>query len=462
MPRQIAIAIGLLFAASLVHAGEAGRVLFVAGDVRVGGNAVTRGQAIGEGDDIATGADGYMHLKTIDNGVLILRPNSRARVAAYHVDAQAPQNTRIKLELQDGTARSISGDAVKQARQNFRFNTPVAAIGVRGTDFTVFTDQSTTRVSVASGGVVVSGFDGPCTPQGGGPCGGSSSRELFAEQSGQLLQVTREHPVPQLLREPGATNNLTPLPGASTIGRQGSTTASAGSTTTTPRVEDTPNPQIEAKLLSGASLTPPVPAPTPTPEPTPTPTPEPTPTPTPEPTPTPTPIPVPVVYQQIVWGRWQAIAGVGAPVDIATISGPGGRILSINSHYVIGRTSGTEWPVPAQGVMDFAFKQGDALIVSSSGATSPATIENGRLQINFAKAAFTTGFDLVGAGGERFGLKAIGDVASSGELLGASPLSGTSNINVSGAVGNGSAAYIFQGRLDEQRQAVGGISWIKK
>lgn len=35
-------------------------------------------------------------------------------------------------------------------------HTPVAAIGVRGTDFTVFTSSETSSVSVASGGIVES------------------------------------------------------------------------------------------------------------------------------------------------------------------------------------------------------------------------------------------------------------------------------------------------------------------
>ena len=152
-----------------------------------------------EGELLTTGADGFIYVKTVDNGLFILRPNTKARIAAYHVDAKNPANTRIKLELLSGVARSQSGDAVKLARQNFRFNTPVAAIGVRGTDFTVFTDQDTSRVAVISGGIVVSGFAGACRPEGSGPCEGMASRELSASQRGQLLQVQRGQGAPQLM-----------------------------------------------------------------------------------------------------------------------------------------------------------------------------------------------------------------------------------------------------------------------
>lgn len=181
-------------------AGEAGKIVFVTGQAQLAARAAQLDAAVQEGDELATGTDGYIYVKTADNGFLILRPNSKARVIAYHADSAKPANTRVKFELLSGVARSISGTAVKQARQNFRFNTPVAAIGVRGTDFIVFTDQQTSRVAVVSGGVVVSGFAGSCGPEGGGPCEGNLSRELFAGQADALLQVQRGQKAPQLLR----------------------------------------------------------------------------------------------------------------------------------------------------------------------------------------------------------------------------------------------------------------------
>lgn len=132
----------------IAQAAEAGRIVLVHGTAQVANRTLALGDAVAEGDEIATGKDGYVYLRTVDNGLLILRPSSRARIVTYHVDRQNPANTRIKFELLSGVARSVSGEAVKLARQNFRFNTPVAAIGVRGTDFTVYTDQQTSRKSV--------------------------------------------------------------------------------------------------------------------------------------------------------------------------------------------------------------------------------------------------------------------------------------------------------------------------
>ena len=203
MLRKLIIVTCLALAAQAAQAAQAGKVIFVAGKALAADRAMVLGAPVNEGELLTTGADGYVYVKTIDNGLFILRPNTRARIATYHVDKVNPANTRIKLELLNGVARSQSGEAVKLARQNFRFNTPVAAIGVRGTDFTVFTDANVSRVVVLSGGVTVSGFFGACRPDGIGPCEGSASRDLAASQKGQLLQIQRGQASAQLVS--GAT-----------------------------------------------------------------------------------------------------------------------------------------------------------------------------------------------------------------------------------------------------------------
>lgn len=172
---------GWLFClASFAWAGDAARVVFVAGQALVAGQQVQVGSVVPEGAKLQTGADGYLYLETVDKGFFIMRPNTKAQIVAYQIDAKNMANSRMKLELESGVARHISGEAAKSARQNFRFNTPVAAIGLRGTDFTIYADQNATRITVLSGGVVVSSLSGACVAEGFGPCEGASSRELFA------------------------------------------------------------------------------------------------------------------------------------------------------------------------------------------------------------------------------------------------------------------------------------------
>jgi len=218
--------------AHLAQAAEAGKVIFVAGKASVADQPAVDGGSVGEGQMLSTGADGFLYVKTIDSGLFILRPNTKARIVTYHVDDKNPANTQVKLELLSGVARSKSGNAVKQARQNFRFNTPVAAIGVRGTDFTVFTDNDTSRVAVISGAIVMSGFAGSCRPDGAGPCEGSTSRELSAAQRGQLLQLQRGQATPQLLQSsPLSPDQVSPPRPDEPLAHAGSTGGGANSVT---------------------------------------------------------------------------------------------------------------------------------------------------------------------------------------------------------------------------------------
>ena len=433
MLRRFIVTVALLVAASLAQAGEAGRIVFVSGDVQIAGQRIVLDHAVQEGDELTTGADGYAYLKTIDNGFLILRPNSRARIIAYHVDQQDPANTRIKLELLNGVARSISGEAVKQSRQNFRFNTPVAAIGIRGTDFTVSTDQTTSRIAVISGGVVVSGFSGTCGPEGNGPCEGNTSRELFAGQAGQILQVEQGQAIPQLLHDNGLSPDaITPPRPDEPSSRRDATATGTGTAMLTPNNVDL---SLDAQRSANPLLLNPPSEQTP-----------------PEP------------QRQIVWGRWEAVLDQAGNIDIAKIVEAKGELLAISPYFAVLRTSGADWQTPTQGTMGFALKQSEAYILNEpSRALSPAKLENGQLQVDFARASFATSFDLVSQQNERFKFQAHGDVARDGRLFGDSQFVRPTNMAVSGAIGpenGGNAAYIFQGRIDDDRLGTGVTSWI--
>lgn len=441
MLRNLIVTVSCLLAVGIAQAGEAARIVFVAGDARVAGNSVALGHAVQEGDEIATGADGYIYLKTIDNGFLILRPGSRARIVTYHVDAQNPANTRIKLELLNGVARSISGEAVKQARQNFRFNTPVAAIGVRGTDFTVFTDQETSRVAVVSGGIVVSGFSSTCASEGSGPCEGKTSRELFANQPGQLLQVRKGQVSPQLLPSGSLSPDLSAPsrndePGSKTSGSNAQSLLTA---------DISLDPQKNADLLARFRALAQQPV-------------------------TPNPVPIPAVTteepRKIIWGRWQPLLDQPGSIDIVKLVDAKAQLLAINSYFAVLRSQGADWQIPATGTAGFALKQSEAYILDEPARKfSTAKLENGQLLVDFAKASFSTSFDLISQKNERFKFKALGDVSRDGQLLGANQLILPTNMSVSGVVGpenGGSAAYIFQGRVDNQRQATGITYWTKQ
>ncbi|WP_394779223.1 FecR domain-containing protein [Undibacterium sp.] len=439
----------LCSAASTAYADEAGHIVFVAGKAEIGGQQVALNAAVNEGAELSTGADGYLYLKTIDNGFFILRPNSRARIVSYHVDQKDPSNTHIKLELVNGVARSISGEAVKQARQNFRFNTPVAAIGVRGTDFTVFTTQETSRVAVSYGGVIVSGFGGACAPQGTGPCEGGASVELFARQRDQLVQISRGQNKPQLLQSNGAAPDVVAPPRPDEPnGKNGASTGVAPVIVTTVLASNDVNldpqkGQSLAQAIGTPVLTPVTPI-TPV-------------TPVTPVTPT-----APEVTNTIIWGRWQNVLGLTANIDVDKFAAQN-KVIARNDYFALFQKNGTEWQLPSSGAMGFAMTDSSAFVKNqSTGDISLAKLENGSLMVDFAKTTFTTSFDLL-SDSDRFKFQAQGKVYSDGQFTGLNTYPNNMLVNgVLTAEKGGSAAYLFQGRLDDNRLASGITMWNKK
>jgi hypothetical protein len=466
--RTIVLA-GLWLAAGLAGAAEAGKVIFVAGDARADTHALALGAVVNEGELLTTGADGYVYIKTVDDGLFILRPKTQARIAAYHVDNVNPANTRVKLELLSGVARSQSGKAVKLARQNFRFNTPVAAIGVRGTDFTVFTDDQTSRVAVLSGGITISGFGGACLREGSGPCEGAASRELSASQRGQLLQIRRGQGAAQLVSG-GVLSPDTVAPP-----RADEPLAKVGAPVPAPDAEPYIEPKKVAVLQEQVKLpTPPTPPDTPPVTPPPvivvdnpgtgggSPGTDPGTTPVPDPVPPAPPVPV-QPERAIVWGRFAAIAGQPAQVDLTAQGAAGAQLISLKGAYALLRTDGKEYVAPERGSVGFVLKESEAYIYSDNPTVAPAraALENGQLTFDFDKRKYATSFDLVNQA-ERIKLQSLGSVASDGRFSVDSLYAPGNNMSVDGVLSSangGTAAYLFQARIAGDRTATGATYW---
>jgi hypothetical protein len=451
MLRSIVL-ITLAAAAQLAHAAEAGKVIFTAGKAEIAGTAAAEGASVQEGQMLSTGGDGFLYVKTVDNGLFILRPNTQARIATYHVDTQHPQNTQVKLELLSGVARSKSGNAVKMARQNFRFNTPVAAIGVRGTDFTVFTDNETSRVAVLSGAIVMSGFAGACRPEGAGPCEGSLSRELSAAQRGQLLQVQRGQPAPKLLESSPLSPDQVSPPRADEPLAHGAGSGGGANTVTG-------QPNLDAEKAASLNnvigkVTPPVVLPDVPPV----------------VTPPSDPVDVPIGGPQqagrdIIWGRWTVVAGLPPKFNLPNVKAENEWVAQ-DGDYVLLRTSGKDYVAPNNGSIGFKLADSEAFIYTNYTPTyrteSKATLTNGALNVDFGSKSFSTSLDLVSDAGQTTKLQASGAVAADGRLYGDAAGSRAGYMNVQGLLSNvdgGKAAYIFDSRLDDKRTVNGVTSW---
>ncbi|MBC7618521.1 MAG: FecR domain-containing protein [Candidatus Saccharibacteria bacterium] len=160
--------------------------------------AVDRGTPIRVGDRIETQAGGHVHLRFVDGGRLSIRPASSLQVEDYSHSERAPQSGSIKFRLDEGVVRSITGSWGEAARDRFRLNTPVAAIGVKGTDFVVKSDGEKTSASVFTGAITLTPLLNGCSKTVG-PCLNGSEKLLSEDMKGQMLEFSRQQSAPQLV-----------------------------------------------------------------------------------------------------------------------------------------------------------------------------------------------------------------------------------------------------------------------
>lgn len=203
-----ALALGGCATAALAMPGQApaavvGEATLVIGNARIvnalgQAAAVEKGAAVRVGDQIETGAGGHVLLRFVDGARVSVRPGSRLRIENYaHSDA-SPTLNAIKFELQEGVVRSITGAWGEAARERFRLNTPMAAIGIKGTDFIVRSAADSTLVTVYSGAVLMTPLAQACR-QTLGPCFDGNEKMLTEDMRGQMLEVSRQYAAAQLV-----------------------------------------------------------------------------------------------------------------------------------------------------------------------------------------------------------------------------------------------------------------------
>ena len=180
--------------------GEASMII---GAVRVmSGDGVARvlerGSPIKVGDKIETGEGGHVHIRFVDGGRLSVRPSSRLQVENYGRSTDQPALMAIKFRLDEGVVRSITGSWGEAARDRFRLNTPVAAIGIKGTDFVVKTDINNTLASVHTGAIMLTPLASGCQTSLG-PCQNGSEKLLTEDMKGLMLALGRLQVIPQIV-----------------------------------------------------------------------------------------------------------------------------------------------------------------------------------------------------------------------------------------------------------------------
>lgn len=410
-------------------AGGVAEVLFLSGQSQWSANgarakALQNGAQLPEGARIETGEDGYVYLGTLDRGFLVLRPRTAARIARYQADTGG--RVEIRLELEKGVARVVSGKAAQAQPQGFRMETPLAVIGVRGTDFSVLAGDELTQVSVRSGGVVVSPLSDACRSGGSGPCNGGQAAELYAHDRGQLIEVRRG--AAQAIRLTPAVgvgpDNAAPPAGEENRQLERSRSGNGSSAAPAKLAETQAENSITWAINASETLPPPPPPPT------------------------------------VFWGRWAGVAASDVE-SYSALNDQGRReTVAMNSWFAVTRLR--ELPtLPREGVVSLSLAEAQALIVSQQGATlASAQVTGGQLTLDFSRARFQTSLATQG-GGYTAELRAAGPINQDG-TFDSQWLAG-SNGTVRGAIAADAqqAAYLFQQPLDGRAQVTGVASWAR-
>ncbi|QQS54089.1 MAG: FecR domain-containing protein [Candidatus Competibacteraceae bacterium] len=153
---SLAALLGLLLSVVAWAAPEAiGTLAEAQGRVEINGVPTPAGAELRLGMRVVTGTDSQATLKFLDGQTINLDPETVFWIKNYRYAKDKPKNNRSSTALVKGGMRFISGAMSKESPQAIRIDTPVATIGIRGTEFTMTVGSDGLYLHVISGAVMV-------------------------------------------------------------------------------------------------------------------------------------------------------------------------------------------------------------------------------------------------------------------------------------------------------------------
>jgi hypothetical protein len=378
-----------------------------------GRRRIEPGTVIRVGDQVVTQSNGTVLINFIDKASVSVRQDSHLEIINYRYDEANPQNSRVKFNLVHGVTRAISGEAAKGAREQFRLNTPIAAIGVRGTDFVVSATASSTQAQVNEGIIVMAPFSANCSTASFGPClanslelngdsmdmialdfSGSNPRILPASQNrgSEVLQRKVRSQLASIANGEADSNEgfkAEAFAEETFVEESTATLVATNTTAAPPPVEATlvatntaavPTP-VEATLVATATTAVPT-AVAPTPE-------------LPSFTLETPAAAAELKSSQLVWGRWAEGKGDLERITIVrAVAGEGKKQTVGDVNYTLFRDEGYAVRVDrGLGVVNFALSSAQAFYNSSTGVVAMQVLD-GSLGIDFQQNSFATELNL--------------------------------------------------------------------
>lgn len=403
--------------ANQAESNAVGTVVFITGQAQLERSnkiqALGKGQSVQPGDRIQTGANGHVHLRMIDQGLIAVRASSRLQIQDYAYHPESPADNKVRINLERGVARTVSGKAGEAARERYRFNTPVAAIGLRGTDYVVQAMQDVTRVTVLRGEVTVSPFGAGCAADALAPCAGALMRELNARTPHAYLEVRSTGDAPRIVPpsdSKDAPNRVSPS-------RPEEPSALIDNPLTTTHASTIMEQAGDASAPSTDK---------------------------------------PESRTEIAWGRWQSLSQLNTPTLVSLLTNDR-EIIYANELFGLLRPAGGI-SLPDSGQITMSYASGEAYI-PVSGTYTPVALSNGKLTLDFNTRQFDT--SLRGTTSQfTTVLLASGQITAQG-LLNSNPAK--SNMNVAGTLSSGAneAGYLFDANLANGQRLIGATRWVR-
>ena len=197
-----------------------GRVVWIKGTLRAimpnkEERILQKTSIIYEHDELHTAENSQAQIVFTDNTLMTFRADTKFYINHYEYAIKPDKKThsvgKYVMDLVEGGFRTITGLIAKNNPSDYRVNTPVATIGVRGTDYTVY---------VKNGEIYVGYYEGsPCIT-------GGTKQELCLTPTAPYAYIPQGTSVPVPLTEQPAvfqekleiqSVKITPFASASTM-----------------------------------------------------------------------------------------------------------------------------------------------------------------------------------------------------------------------------------------------------
>jgi len=115
------------------------------------GRTLRKGDAVNQGETIATGAMSSIVLRFADGQVAALSANSSMAINNYVYNAAEPAKSNVLLSLLNGGMRAVTGLIGKARPESVSYRAGNATIGIRGTDVVMVVDGVNVVAQVIAG-----------------------------------------------------------------------------------------------------------------------------------------------------------------------------------------------------------------------------------------------------------------------------------------------------------------------